>query len=251
MSLNFNHIILCFLLVSAPFRVSAGGEGVGMDMATEGTQTANGVILALIQFADQAIKKASEKIKDYEKISQMRFKNLPFVREILPVIEDAKDIVKQGNALAYGAADLEQTMKDKYKNYEDYLTGFAANPTRKDFETVYKDWSKAHNNNVRQILLAQGFHADQFSNDEAMLKTLKDKSRTAKGRMQVLQTGQQIATEQVNQLQNLKQLIIEQTNLHAGYFSDKQAQKSYREAAETKFYENKNNTVIDDGKGYR
>jgi len=249
MGSNIRHMILVVMFsVLTPLPVSGGGD---MDMATEGTQTANGVILGLIQWADNYIKKASEAIQKYEEVSQLRFKDLPFVREILPVIENSKDLVKQGNALAYGAADLERTMKDKYKNYKDYLAGFAGNPTRTDYETAYRDWSKTHTSNVRQILLAQGLHGEEFSDDEAMLKTLKDKSRTAEGRMQVLQTGQQIATENVNQLQKLKLLMIEQTNLHAGYFADKQAQKSYKEAAKSKFYENKNDTIIDDGKGYR
>jgi len=179
--------------------------------------------------------------------------DLPFVREVLPLINQAKDMVEKGNAIAYSAANLETTMKEKYKHYEGYIDQFKQDPagaTRKGFEKAYKDWSLNHNANVNNILKTQGFHASQFDDDEAVLQELKSKSSSSQGRMQVLQVGQLIATEEVNQLNKLKQIMLEQTSLHAGYFADKQAQSSYEEAAKTNFYEDKNKTIIDNGKGY-
>jgi conjugal transfer/entry exclusion protein len=51
--------------------------------------------------------------------------------------------------------------------------------------------------------------------------------------MKVLQIGQEIATEELKQLHSLKEIMMEQSNLHGSYFAMKQSMQAQKEAVDT------------------
>ncbi len=225
------------------------------DIATERTQAANTVVLNWIRTAEVAIQTASERIQEFENLSHqlLTWQNWPFVRDVLPLIDDAKNIVSEGQAIAYSMQNLEGEMMARYKDYEDYLTQLRALPgdIRSDYQTLYQEWSDKQEVSIRKILKGQGFHAAQFAGDEATLQTLREQARTAEGRNRILQVGQEIAAETINQITKLRQLVIEQSSLHASYFADKQAKDSYKKAAKQMMYEIRLPTINNDGIGFQ
>ena len=51
--------------------------------------------------------------------------------------------------------------------------------------------------------------------------------------MEALQIGQEVATEELKQLHSLKEIMMEQGNLHGSYFAMKQSMQAEKEAVDT------------------
>lgn len=230
------------------------------DIATEKTQLTTGGLVALLQTATDKIVGLNEEIKKMDKTAQelLDIANLPAVLEsAVPELFDAlraiQDTIEQGNALAYSADNLEQFMRDQFGSYDDYLAAIIADGTidPEKFRNRFREWDNTHRDTIRNIMLSHNLQARQIDTEEARLKTFKELTRSAKGRMQALQVGHQIAIEEISQMHKLRELLMEQSNLHASYFALRQAAKAEVEAA-TEFFlrRSADEPIIGDAKGY-
>ena len=108
----------------------------------------------------------------------------------------------------------------------------------------FQAWNETHMDTITNTLQAHGIHADQIDTAQERLEVLQGMSRTADGRMQAIQIGQEIATEEIKQLHQLKEIIMEQSNLHASYFAVRQAMQSEKEAANTWIQRDASPTIL-------
>lgn len=115
--------------------------------------------------------------------------------------------VEQGQALAYHMQNLDSQYRSKFPGY--------VAPT--DYQHAYRDWSQTTHDTLLSTLASAGMQAEQFHTEQSQLNQLATLSRTATGRMQAVQVGNMIATQQVSQLQALRQLIITQINAQNTY----------------------------------
>lgn len=243
--------VLSLLVISA--QSSAG------DIATERTQAATMGIVTLLQTATREIQNIVGEIEDLERtagdlIAQIPggIADLPVVGDIFDLLDNVEQIMEAGTEMAYSANNLEAFMLDRFQTYDDYLQAIRADGgiVRANFETRFEEWNNGHRDSIRTIMTAHGFHADQLANERTRLETLEGLSRTSQGRMQALQVGHQIAVEEVKQMHKLRELLMEQSNLHASFFATKQAMEAEREAAVTYITERRQVVPVDDGKGY-
>ena len=230
------HILLFSLIsfLSASTLVRSG------DIATERTQAANGGILTIISAIDAAIQEATEYIRDYEDLARKTINesfvinpgNIPGAQEVIDKLKQMEDTIRQGEAVVHSTLQLEDLMKEKYKTYDEYydiiadLDGDGIGRRAEDFTERFKGWSETHNQTIRNILKSHGLQAAQYDTERARFETLRNMSQTSEGRMQALQIGNEIATEELLQLTKLREISMEQTDLHANYFAMKRAAES-------------------------
>jgi P-type conjugative transfer protein TrbJ len=122
--------------------------------------------------------------------------------------------IQQGQALAYSMPNFDNEFKQKYPGYV----------ASEDYQKSYSIWSQTGLDTLRSTLASVGMQASQFGNEQAAITQLSVLSQSADGRMQALQVGNMIATQQVAQLQKLRQLIMAQVNAQ-NTFSAYQIQK--------------------------
>jgi len=210
------------------------------DIATERTQAATGVVITLISQINEKIKDITGLIHRVEELAnaanpRILLDSIPGVSEIFAMFDDIQNTITAGEAIAHSAANLERLVTDRFGTYETYLnairTDGAINPL--DMQTKFRNWSQTHQDTIKNTLMAHGIHAREVDNAELRLQRLQSLSRSADGRMKALQIGQEIATEELKQLHGLKEIIMEQSNLHGSSFAMKQSMEAQKEAVDT------------------
>ena len=223
---------LTILVISASLTIISSQARAG-DIATERTQAATLAIITLLQTATNEIQGIVGEIEALEEkagelIAQIPggIQDLPVVGDIFDLMDDIEQIIEAGTGLAYSANNLEQFMLERFQTYDDYLQAIRDDGgiIKANFEARFVEWNNGHRDAIRSIMNAHGFHSEQIDNEQARLETLERMSRTSEGRMQAIQVGHQIAIEEVKQMHKLRELLMEQSNLHASYFATKQAE---------------------------
>jgi P-type conjugative transfer protein TrbJ len=124
--------------------------------------------------------------------------------------------VQHGQALAYQMQDLD-------KQYRSRFPGYVA---PQNYQQSYRSWTQTTQDTLLSTLASAGMQADQFNHEQNTLNQLARLSQRAEGRMQAVQVGNMIATQQVSQLQALRQLVVTQINAqntYAAYETQKDA----------------------------
>jgi len=124
-------------------------------------------------------------------------------------LQQLGNIVQQGQAISYNMNNLDQAFQQKYQGYH---------PTQ-NYSQEYQSWSNTTLDTLRTILNSAGLQASFLSSEQSRLDQLKYLSQSSTGRMQAVQAGNMIATETVGQLQQLRQLVIAQTNAQNAYMA--------------------------------
>ena len=229
------------------------------DIATERTQAATLGIITFLQTATNEINDTVGKIQTLENqagalIAQIQggIAGLPVVQDLFQILNGVQNVIETGTGLAYSATNLEAFMRQRFDSYDNYLGQIQADGgiIRASFEQRFKEWNDGQRDAIRNIMKAHKIYADDINTEQARLQTLERLSLNSDGRMQALQVGHQIAIEEVKQMHKLREILMEQSNLHASYFATKQAMEAEKEAADTFITERTQVVPIDDGKGY-
>lgn len=185
----------------------AGGGGGWVGGATEVTQLMNNGEL-VTQVANSAQQVASE-LQMYQTMYQ-NIQNIPnqVWGNITQDIGNLQTIVAQGQAISYAASNIDQQFQQRYPGYT---------PPAGSTPSQYQQWSQGSLDSIRGALDAANLQASQFQNEQATMSTLQNMSQTSVGRMQALQVGNQIAVQQVQQLQKLRQMQMAQIQAQGNY----------------------------------
>ena len=224
------------------------GVALAGDIATERTQTATMGIITAIREINQGIEEFSQEIRDLEEKALKpvpRIEDLPGVEGVLEVFGQIEQAYEEGVALAHTIDNVEAFFEERYDTYEEYLEAIENIGYIDDAQIRVRleRWNQTHLATIRGTLEAHGIHAEQIDTAKDRLALLQQKSRTAEGRMQALQIGQELATEEIRQLHELKSIVMEQSNLHATYFAFKQSQQA-EEAAQAEWMDRELGTTI-------
>lgn len=186
--------VLCISL-SVPQRAEASA----LIAATEPTQILNNVAL-LEQYAMQGeqyarqFQQLEQQLKDGQLLSVQLFG--PVAQDILGL----QKIVQGGQAIAYNQANLDQNFTVKFG-------GFGYAPST-NFPSNYKTWSQTSLDTTQHSLDAANLQANQLNTEAALMAKLNTSAQTADGQMQAIQAASNIASEQVDQLMKLRQLMM-------------------------------------------
>ncbi|MFT0549130.1 P-type conjugative transfer protein TrbJ [Allopusillimonas ginsengisoli] len=137
-------------------------------------------------------------------------------RKFQDITNDLRQIAgvyNNARSLGRDAANLQAAFKDQFKGYDSYLqsVGMATDtmPTR------YEQWSASGLDNARTAMEAAGINVSSFDNETSMLDEMLNRSSTAAGRMQAIQAGNEIAAQNVQQLQKLRDMLATQIQMQS------------------------------------
>jgi len=197
-----------------------------------------------IQAHTMRLKKYQQMIKDYH---EMVRQGLALGDEVFDTIQspiaDLVELYHDSKHLLRSIGDIDKEFRQRYKGYGDYLKEAlgGANPytmsnrharfsrggprpdksgqmTMKRKEgaknqeevTQVEQWHEEAQGHIVRALEAASIPTSAFDDDKAMLAKLVKRSSKAKGRMQAIQAGNEIAAMLVQQMQRMNVLVAEQ-----------------------------------------
>jgi P-type conjugative transfer protein TrbJ len=226
----FKILPIFFMVIPSAY---AGGGGAPVPVAaTEPTQAANNVLLSaqkgiqgkqLIEqaaTAESTLKMLTDATVQSQKIGDGQW------TEISSNLSKLAGTVKTGNSLAFFSSSSAEDFKRTFPGFNP-----KENPQRR-----YAEWSKTSLDSIAGALAVIGMQAKDFDDEEKTTKSLKTLGQSSAGRMQALQVGNMIATEQVSQTQKLRGLMMAQAQAENAYMATQQQDKDNTRAAEERFF---------------
>lgn len=174
-------------------------EATAFIAATEPTQILNNIAL-LEQYIQQGQQYLTQ-ISQYER--QIKDGTIIGPQMFGPVAQDLmglQRVVQGGEALSYNMGNLDQQFTAKFG-------GFGYKPTQ-NFSLNYKQWSQTSLDSTQHALGAANLQSSQLASEQALLSQLTTMSQSSDGQLQAIQVGNQVASEQIDQLMKLRQLMM-------------------------------------------
>lgn len=138
------------------------------------------------------------------------------------VINNLGNTVQQTNGLAYNAGNLDQQFKQYFPGYQ----------SSTNYTQFYQDLVNKTQNTLNGVLQSAGSSANDFENEQTRLNYLQQQVQSSQGQTQAIQAASQIASEQVSQLQLLRQAVVAQTNAQTAYYAEQVQQQATARAEE-------------------
>ena len=139
-------------------------------------------------------------------------------------------------------ANYDVNFREKYRGYSAYLSD--KNKSSEKFSDQYSDWSTTHRDSITSAMQAANLQQTQFASEEVTLQTLQTLGESTTGRQQALQVGNQIAAQEVRQLQKLRALMMAQMQMQASYMANEANEKDFQTARSRKYFDIKIDTKI-------
>ncbi len=119
------------------------------------------------------------------------------------------DILMQSQGLAGDMAQMDAVFRKTYS---------PANPDALvSYGTAYNRWATTTLNTIHGALTAAGMQGDMLNKEQVWMTQIQTMNQSPMGRDESLQLGNTIATEEVAQLQKLRQLMITDLTAKAAY----------------------------------
>jgi type IV secretion system protein TrbJ len=159
------------------------------------------------------------------------------------------DVVRDGEALAYSMDGIEDEYHQRFKDYDEYIKSTLQIDSN-TFRHKLQEWSRQNDDTIRSSLRAANLQNEQFADEALTMQTLEAHSQTAIGRMQAIQAGNEIAAQQVGQIQKLRQLMMSQMQMQANFMASEREREEMQDAVRAEFYRDKGATILGDEKDY-
>ncbi|MDD3597594.1 P-type conjugative transfer protein TrbJ [Sulfuricurvum sp.] len=237
-------VLLAALLTAMPMSLSAGGGGV--NGATETTQILNNIQLVQ-QYAKQVEQYQTQlqSLTNHIQQTQMMIQNLQmlpatmwqkFANDVLAL----KNVVQQGQAVSFAAANLDSQFAAMYKGYANYESSAALSlgDRASTFSQQYRTLNASTRDNVNGALKALNTQMNALTTDEATMNMLQVQSRSADGQLKAVQAANEIALHQTDTLKKLQYTLMTQASTEAQWI----AAQNEKETAKNALSERRVNT---------
>ncbi|HIE1643066.1 P-type conjugative transfer protein TrbJ [Pseudomonas aeruginosa] len=154
-------------------------------------------------------------------------------------LKSVVNIYNRSQALGRQIQNMDAQFNTAFPGFESYLNQ-AANSAEVPARDRYQKWSEQGRDNVRTALEAANLNTSTFESEDAQLDRMVARSQSAVGRMQAIQAGNEIASQNVQQLQKLRDLLATQINMQGNFMAQQGDRKAASEAAEQQFEARKN-----------
>ncbi|AOJ92614.1 TPA: P-type conjugative transfer protein TrbJ [Pseudomonas aeruginosa] len=148
-----------------------------------------------------------------------------------------QSIYNDSRALAHSMSNLDSQFRDQFEGYDNYLKSIGQGTN--NMPDRYKYWAQSSFDNARTAMESVGLNTSMFDSEDAVLASLVSRSQTAQGRMQAIQAGNEIAAQQVQQLQKLREMIATNVTLQSNYIAQQTERQAVSDAAAQQFYSRK------------
>jgi len=243
-------------LVAALVMIVPANAGTVTGAATEWTQLANNAELVKLlessglQVDNQLtqINQLAEQIQNQMQIYRNMLQNTAALPshiwgKVESDLEQLRDIVGQGQGIAFSMGNADDILKQRFKSYADLKSAL---PDAESFSASYQAWSDTNRDTIAGTLRAASLTAEQFDSEEATMASLRHLSETADGQMKALQVGHDIAAQQVAQMQKLRGLVSQQITMTGSWLQSEQTGRDLAQARRQQFF-NATNTAVPRG----
>ena len=107
--------------------------------------------------------------------------------------------VQGANALAYSMGNLDAQFTQRFPGYQAVGTNYGAQ---------YSQWSTTALSTISSTLRGMGLQSSQLQNEQTILNALRLRSENPIGMSDTVAAGNQIAEQQVEQMQKLRELML-------------------------------------------
>lgn len=233
--------ILYFSLLVTP-KILLAGSVAGTGGSTEVTQIANNVQLVEQSFEmyNQTQKLANQLRKQTAMVNDMKTQGKSLSdhewSHTSSQLQELAQISRQGEAIAYSSANMDALYQQKYKGYTAYSQ--ANGGSSATYSERYAEWSNTNRDSTINAMKSANLQQSQFADENVTMQTIENMGRTAQGRMQAIQVGNQIAAQQVGQMQKLRSLVMAQMQMQASHQAFEANQKDSANAKSKNFFKN-------------
>lgn len=141
--------------------------------------------------------------------------------QIMPFLNELEEIIKQGEALAYGAENIAAQFEDKFPGYK------VSEDLWRDRSTL---WTDTQLDTLKNVLESVHRQNEDYAKEQPFVAGILEQSNRAIGRMQAIQHGNALVAANVKQLVKLRQLVMSQINADSVYRSAEVARRAESEA---------------------
>lgn len=218
-------ILAGLLLAATPMTVSAGGGGIAG--ASEPTQILNNIQL-VNQYAKQVQQYQTqlESLTNHIQQTQMMVQNLQMLpatvwQKFANDVMSLKNIVQQGQAVSFAAANLDSQFAETYKGYTSYEASAAQSLDARtsSFTQQYRNINQSTRDSTNGALKALNTQMNALTSDEATMNMLQSQSRSADGQLKAIQAANEIALHQTDTLKKLQYTLMTQASTQASYMA--------------------------------
>ncbi|RYZ91296.1 MAG: P-type conjugative transfer protein TrbJ [Proteobacteria bacterium] len=164
-------------------------------------------------------------------------------------LQQLANISRQGEAIAYSSANIDALYRQKYKGYNAYSQEKTGSSFT--YSDRYSEWSNTNRDSTVSAMKSANLQQSQFADETATMQTIEIMGRSAQGRMQAIQVGNQIAAQQVGQVQKLRSLVMAQMQMQAAHQAFEANQKDSANAKSRNFFKNDaSNINVSDGQKF-
>jgi P-type conjugative transfer protein TrbJ len=217
-------VLMVSIGLGVPYKARAGGVFIG---ATEITQLLNHVEL-VSQYVQQ-VEQYETQLKQYER--QMQDGQIVGTQFFGPIQSDLLGLeraVQGGQAISYSMGNLDSQFTSKFG-------GYGYRPTQ-NFAQNYATWSQTSLDSTQHALDGANLQSAQLTNEESLINQLNTMSQSSTGQLEAIQIGNQIASEEVQQLMKLRQLMMADLQSKASYQASQIQMTADSTAASTNFF---------------
>ncbi|POR72263.1 P-type conjugative transfer protein TrbJ [Pseudomonas syringae] len=154
-------------------------------------------------------------------------------------LKSVVNIYNRSQALGRQIQNMDSQFNTAFPGFDSYLNQ-AANSAEVPAQDRYQKWSQQGRDNVKTAMEAANLNTSTFEPEDAQLARMVARSQSAVGRMQAIQAGNEIASQNVQQLQKLRDLMAIQINMQGNYMAQQGDRQAVSEAAEQQFEARKN-----------
>lgn len=127
-------------------------------------------------------------------------------------LNSINSLIERGQSLAYTASNLDEQFAQRYGSFEGYRQAGVSDAQLQD---KYRQWSEDSRSSVLTTLQALGVQSRDMNSEAALLRQLQARAGNAQGQMQAISVGNELAAENIAQMQRLRQLLMLQVQLQA------------------------------------
>ncbi|MCF5652097.1 P-type conjugative transfer protein TrbJ [Pseudomonas syringae] len=154
-------------------------------------------------------------------------------------LKNVANIYIRSQSLGRQIQNMDSQFNTAFPGFESYLNQ-AANSAGVPARDRYQKWSEQGSDNIKTALEAANLNTSTFESEDVQLDRMVARSQSAVGRMQAIQAGNEIASQNVQQLQKLRDLMATQINMQGNYIAQQGDRKAASEAVEQQFEARKN-----------
>ncbi|MBV4492717.1 P-type conjugative transfer protein TrbJ [Pseudomonas oryzicola] len=154
-------------------------------------------------------------------------------------LKNVMNVYDRSQALGRQIQNMDSQFNTAFPGFISYLNQ-AANSAESPTQDRYQTWSEQGRDNVKAALEAANLNTSTFESEGEQLDRMMTRSQSAVGRMQALQAGNEIASQNVQQLQKLRDLVATQINMQGNYLAQQGDRTAASEATEQQFEARKN-----------